>query len=243
LRINGPTLGSFSHQHWSGKTKGGHRDSREESFQKNASEILAILPCRGILLDVGCGSCEVTTYLAPEFEQVYAIDFSESMLATARERVRVSSVRNVKLLSGTAQTFPIAVARADVILTCAVIQYLSHEDFSRHLEECRRVLSRKGVICVALVPDAARKKTYYYGYFIPNRFRRFRLLRSWIDLTHRRIKAYLQNDLLWDGIGNWFYQSDIEKAASEAGFHVEFRNSVSSDYRFNALLRPKPVLD
>ena len=61
-----------------------------------------MLPCRGTLLDVGCGSCQVTTYLAPEFEQVYALDFSESMLAAARQRVESSGVTNIKLLPGTA---------------------------------------------------------------------------------------------------------------------------------------------
>jgi ubiquinone/menaquinone biosynthesis C-methylase UbiE len=243
MAISGSKLQSFSHKHWIGKTDGGHRHPTEEWFQKYAAELLAMFPSRGTLLDVGCGACQLTTYLAPEFEQVYAVDFSESMLEAARQRVEGCGVTNIKLLYGTAQTFPTAVTRADVILTCAVIQYFSHADFSRHLNECRRILNRDGMICVALVPDAARKKTYYYGYFTRGRFRRLRLLRSWIDLTCRRAKGYLQNDLLWDGIGNWFYQADIEKAAIRAGFHAEFRNSVNSEYRFHALLRPKPMLD
>jgi len=198
-----------------------------------------MFPCRGRLLDVGCGSCQVTTYLAPEFEQVYAVDFSESMLAAARQRVESSGVTNVKLLPGTAQNFPSTITRADVILTNAVIQYLSHADFSRHLQECRRILSREGVVCVALIPDMARKKIYYYGRFNPHNFRRLRMLRSWIYLTRRRTKGYLLNDLRWDGIGNWFYQADIEKAAIEAGFQADFRNSWFYEYRFHALLRPK----
>jgi ubiquinone/menaquinone biosynthesis C-methylase UbiE len=243
MSMSRPTLSSSMQKYWSTRIDGEHRYSGEEWFQKYASELLAMLPCRGTLLDVGCGSCQVTTYLAPEFEQVYALDFSESMLAAARQRVESSGVTNIKLLSGTAQKFPSALARADVILTNAVVQYLTHADFCRHLQECRRILSQNGVICVALVPDMARKKTYYYGYFSPHHFGRLRSFRSWIYLTRRRAKGYLLNDLRWDGIGNWFYQADIEKAATEAGFQVEFRNSWFSEYRFHALLRPKPLLN
>jgi ubiquinone/menaquinone biosynthesis C-methylase UbiE len=227
------------HKYWTGRTDGEHRYSNEEWFQKYASEFLAMFPCKGKLLDVGCGSCQITTYLAPEFEQVYGIDFSETMLAAARQRLDSLSMMNIKLLSGTAQHLPAAITSADVILTCAVIQYLSLADFSQHLQECRRILNRDGVICVGLVPDAARKKTYYYGYFTANRFRRLRVLRSWFDITRRRAKGYFLNDLRWDGIGNWFYQADIERAAIDAGFEVEFRNSWFSEYRFHALLRRK----
>jgi ubiquinone/menaquinone biosynthesis C-methylase UbiE len=238
MEITDSKIQSFSKQYWAGKTDGAHRHPTEESFQKYASELLEILPRRGTLLDAGCGSCQVTTYLAPAFDRVYAIDSSESMLAAAHERVQSFGLTNVTVLSGSAQRFPVELTDADVILTSAVIQYMTREDFRLHLKECRRILRREGVILAALIPDAGRKKTYYYGYFVGNRFRRLRLLRSWIHLTRQRANAYLRKDLLWDGVGNWFYQADIRRDAIQSGFQAEFRDARTSDYRFHALMRP-----
>jgi hypothetical protein len=63
----------------------------------------------------------------------------------------------------------------------------------------------------------------------------------WIELTRRRVVAYFHRDLLWDAIGNWFSQADIERVANDAGFDVEFRDSSFYGYRFHALLTPKPA--
>jgi ubiquinone/menaquinone biosynthesis C-methylase UbiE len=241
MEIGDSKIQSFSKQYWAGKTDGAHRHPTEESFQKYASELLEILPRRGILLDVGCGSCQVTTYLAPAFDRVYAVDSSESMLAAAHQRVQSLGLTNVTVLSGSAQRFPVELTEADVILTSAVIQYMTREEFRLHLKECRRILRQEGAILAALIPDAGRKKTYYYGYFVGNHFRRLRLLRSWIHLTRLRANAYLHKDLLWDGVGNWFYRADIRRDAIQSGFQAELQDARTSDYRFHALMRPSLI--
>lgn len=241
MGISGSKLQSFSHKYWSGKRDGGHRYSTEEWFQKYASELLAMLPSGGTLLDVGCGACQLTTYLAAEFEQVYAMDFSETMLATARQRIKSRGLTNMRLLSGTAQEFPKVIKNTNVILSFGLLQYLTLADIRQHLLECRRVLSKGGMVCAANIPNSALKHLYYYGRLIPNQFQTARGFRMWIELTRRRVVAYFHRDLLWDAIGNWFSQADIERVANDAGFDVEFRDSSFYGYRFHALLTPKPA--
>ena len=238
----GSTLPSFSQKYWSEKTDGMHRHSKEEWFQKYSSELLAMLPSGGTLLDVGCGSCQVTTYLAREYEQVFGVDYSETMLMAGRRRTESLGIRNIHLLPGTAQKLPQTVSSADVILSYGVVQYLTLPDFIQHLLECRRVLTPGGMVCAALIPNVALRGFYYKAKLVPSQGRVAGQLRSWIALTRRRLKGFLEKDLLWDGIGNWFHQEDIQKAANEAGFEVEFRSSWFYEYRFHALLRLKPVL-
>jgi ubiquinone/menaquinone biosynthesis C-methylase UbiE len=145
----------------------------------------------------------------------------------------------VSLLSGTAQKFPEAVHEADVILSCGVVQYLTLPDFREHLHECRRVLSKGGMVCVAMIPNLALKELYYSKILGHNEGDYVGRLRTWIELRRRHVLAYLRGDLLWDAIGNWFSQRDVAIAASDAGFDVEFRNSWFYEYRFHALLTPK----
>jgi ubiquinone/menaquinone biosynthesis C-methylase UbiE len=232
-------LQSFSYKYWTGKTDGGHRHPSEEWYKKYAAEILAMFSTRGTLLDVGCGACQLTSYLAPEFEQVYAVDFSETMLATARQRIESRGLTNVRLLSGTAQKIPEVITSANVILSYQVLQYLTLADFSHHLHECRRVLSKGGMVCAAMIPNSALKDLYYHGRLIPNQVQFAGRMRRRIQLTRRPLVAIFQRDLLWDGIGNWFSQADIEGVANESGFGVEFRNSWFYEYRFHALLTLK----
>jgi cyclopropane-fatty-acyl-phospholipid synthase len=234
------TLEPFSRVYWADRTDGEHRNFTEDWLQKYASEMLAMLPLGGTLLDVGCGACEVTTYLAPAFRQVYAVDFSESMLTAAQQRVDNQSMLNIQLLNGTAKAFPKEVINVDVVLSQGVAQYFSLEDLIHHLRECRRVLNVRGIVCVAEVPNRARQALYYRTRLAPKRSSgRASSLRREIDLIRKRAVARLKKDIFWDGIGNWFSLSDVEVAANDCGFDSEFLNSWYYDYRFHALLSRK----
>jgi cyclopropane fatty-acyl-phospholipid synthase-like methyltransferase len=229
-------LQSASRAFWADKQDGGHRIATEDAFEKSAEELLGMLPIGGALLDVGCGSCQVTTYLAPHFATVDGLDFSDSMLAAAQERIEERGVGNIRLASGRLKNFS-PLGPLDSILIYAVVQYLTLTEIEEHLTLCRRLLKPRGVVCLGLVPDAARRDAYYYGFFLPNRYRTLSRLRSWLDLSRLRAKAFIARDRLWDGVGSWFSRAQINAAASRAGFEAEFHDASYSDYRFHAVLR------
>src|SRR5438105_8525269 len=126
-------FGNSIRTYWATKMHGLHRIRSEESLKKYAEEMLAIIPRRGTLFDVGCGACEITSYLAPHFEKVYGIDFSDSMLRAARQRIDKLGIENIELLKGTVTNFPETGRKPDVILSYAVIQYLGAVEFIGHL--------------------------------------------------------------------------------------------------------------
>jgi ubiquinone/menaquinone biosynthesis C-methylase UbiE len=221
---------------YDGRTDAGHRYSSEAWFARYAEELLALIPHGGTLLDVGCGSCQITTYLAAAFDSVVGIDPSDSMLAAARERSRLQGADNISVLNGDAVCFPPEVERADVILTNGVIQYLDNASLRRHLSECARILNDGGTICWALVPDANLRRLWYVGAFENPRKLLRRIIRDFARTELRWWKARRRGDILWDGIGLWFTRDELRATAEEMGFVVEFRNSWFYEYRFTALL-------
>jgi cyclopropane-fatty-acyl-phospholipid synthase len=235
-----PTFISISQKYWNKQTDGGHRYSTEEWRNKYATELLGLFPHGGTMLDIGCGACELTTYIAPEFTKVYAVDYSPSMLDAARKRIESGGVRNIELFDGTAQAFPREVEKVDVILSSGLIQYFTLSDLDVHLRECQRVLDKKGVVCIADIPDVASKRVYYRTTLMPSRSQQLTAsLPRELHMMRLRVNAFVRKDPLWDGIGNWFSRSEIEAAAERSGFYCELRNSWFYDYRMHALLSRK----
>src|SRR4029077_19098632 len=69
------------------------------------------------VLEIGCGTGAVTLPLAQavgEHGRVVAVDISEPMLGSARQRVEESGLHNVTLLPGDAQVFGFEQAAFDV---------------------------------------------------------------------------------------------------------------------------------
>ncbi|GHD27709.1 class I SAM-dependent methyltransferase [Parahalioglobus pacificus] len=55
-----------------------------------AQALAALAPAKRIAVDIGCGSGQLTTLLAPHFERVIGVDPSESQLASAHQHAGVS---------------------------------------------------------------------------------------------------------------------------------------------------------
>lgn len=233
------TLAATARRYWSDKSDGMHRSADETSYAKYAAELRAMLPAGGTLLDVGCGACQVTSYLAPHFDRVVGFDRSESMLEAGRKRIAARGIGNVELRLGDAARFPPALPKAAVVLSYGVVQYLSDAELAAHLAECRRAVADEGIACSAIVPDAALRNAYYFGKLIPTEARLASRVKSYAELTKRKMKGRLARNPLWDGMGNWFTTPGFSAAAAAAGFDAEFRHCWFYEYRFHALLTPR----
>lgn len=230
-------LPARSRQLWSTKVDAAHRHRDEVSLARYAGELQALLPAGGVLFDVGCGSCQVTTYLAPVYDRVLAFDFSESMLAAGRARVAHLGLTNVDVTAGEATRFPPAADHADAILVYGVIQYLDETALEAHLSECLRVLAPGGTILWGLVPNAHLRWLWYTG-ALSNPRPAFgeRLRRHW-RAARRAATAWRHANPLGDEIGRWFTQAELRRLAEAHGLEIEFRYSWFYEYRYHALLR------
>lgn len=222
---------------WSTLTHAHHRHSSEEWFERYAGELLALLPTGGSLLDVGCGACEMTTYLAPHFSRVVAVDFSPSMLAASQERIESRGVRNITLSEADAVDLRACDGRFDVILAYSVLQYLDSDALARHLTECERLLAPGGVVCWGHIPNARLRWMCHLGLLTNRAPGLFELAkRAWHLWRRYRTGSQMQNPL-WDGIGRWYDPSEVHAAAESAGMIAEVRQHWYYEYRMLALLR------
>jgi len=231
------TTRDLCNQFFDGRVDAGHRHHSEDWFARYADELLAMMPQGGTLLDLGCGSCQITTHMARAFDRVIGVDLSDSMLKAGRERIEMFGLDNASALYGDAANFPAEVEEANVILAYGVIQYLDPPVLRAHLAECARVLAPGGLLCWGLVPNANLRHLWYMGALSNPRPLPRRMVRSYVKTALRWWKGKREGNILWDEMGIWFTQEELRQAAEEAGFEIEFRYSWYYEYRFHALLR------
>ncbi len=102
-------------------------------------EALANLHFKSIL-EIGCGTGKNTAFLSQIGVKVQALDFSEGMIAKARDKVRA---RNVKFSTADiTKKWPCQDKTCDLIVCDLVLEHI--EDLSFIFAEAFRVLQRKG---------------------------------------------------------------------------------------------------
>lgn len=129
------------------------RYGREEKLQPPEVSILNLIRTHltgARMLDVGVGGGRTTIHFAPLVESYVGIDYSESMIATCRERFteipnrltfQVADVRS--LSSFPDQSFDF------VLFSYNGLDYIPHESRSNALLEIRRVLKRGGYFALS----------------------------------------------------------------------------------------------
>ncbi|XP_040297089.1 putative methyltransferase DDB_G0268948 [Bufo bufo] len=96
----------------------------------------------GMLVDVGCGTGRYILPLAPHFEKVLGIDFSESQINLAKQS---TSANNVSYLVASAENLPVKNDSVDLVHAGLAAHWFTIDTF---LSEAFRVLKTNG--CLAL---------------------------------------------------------------------------------------------
>jgi ubiquinone/menaquinone biosynthesis C-methylase UbiE len=107
------------------------------------AEVLRRAPLRIVgrdVLELGCGTGKNTVWLADEARQVCALDFSEGMLAAARQRVHAAHVRFVQ--HDVREPWPLEPTSVDVVVGNLVLEHV--HDLTPVYAEAARVLRPGG---------------------------------------------------------------------------------------------------
>jgi ubiquinone/menaquinone biosynthesis C-methylase UbiE len=131
---------------------GASADFFEFAGEKDAAIVRRYLHGGETVLNIGCGVGRVERYLAPDVQELWAVDVSGEMVRRARERlaglanVHLREVGNREFLAGFEDD------RFDLVFSFLVLQHLEKEDAFLYLRDAFRVL-RPGGILVTQFPN------------------------------------------------------------------------------------------
>lgn len=142
----------------------------DESWRrKTALEVLKNKPAR--VLDLCCGTADLTVHiakLADKSTEIYGLDFSNTMLERARQKVAYFGEGRVKLIQGDAGNMPFESNYFDAIGISFGFRNLTFEnpDAQLHMKEILRVLKPGGrfVIVETSQPSTAFIRFFYHIY-------------------------------------------------------------------------------
>jgi ArsR family transcriptional regulator len=84
--------------------------------------LAGLLDPQEVIGDLGCGTGQVSQWLAPFSERIIAVDSSKEMLRTAKDRL--TGHRHVELRQGSLEKLPIDAGELDVALLLLVLHHV-----------------------------------------------------------------------------------------------------------------------
>ena len=119
------------------------------SAQVYADFLLPHLATETHLVDLGCGSGELSLDLAGEVGHLTGIDGDPAEIGLARSSAEASSTMNAAFAVGDVYALPLAEGGADAVFAHSVLEALDRPDEA--LAEMSRVLKKNGVVAAACV--------------------------------------------------------------------------------------------
>jgi len=170
--------------------------SSEARPRQAGLELLKALPGEHVL-DIGPGtghSLKALSRLVGQTGRVQALDLSPGMLAVSRLRLeKAGDCVNVSLACGDAVYLPYLAGAFDAVFSSFNLELFDTPEIPKVLEECRRVLSLGGRICVVALSKAGKRQAMIKLY----------------EWSHERFPAFIDCRPI-------YLQSTLE----QAGFHT-----------------------
>ena len=219
-----------------------HAHTSDEWFDRYAKEILFFLNGAKSIADAGCGSGEILIRVAPHFQKVFALDFSESMLNQAKEKVAGRGLSHVELSCDNILNIHRHCPQpVDAVYSNGVVQYLQHEELEDFISHCKEILNADGKIILLNIPNVNSRILFLLGFFRHEEaVSFFRIVRGLAKLSLLMLQAKWRNPRkkFDDGIGNWFSIAEIKRMGMTHGFSVDIYGTsvVNYYYRFHAIL-------
>lgn len=121
----------------------GDPEAFERAGQADAQRLAELFGPDDVVLDLGCGIGRVARYVAPRCRELWAVDASATMLASARSRLEDRS--NVRFARSEGTAMPaVSSESVDIAYSLLTLQHLEREDAFALLRDLRRVLRPGG---------------------------------------------------------------------------------------------------
>jgi ubiquinone/menaquinone biosynthesis C-methylase UbiE/DNA-binding transcriptional ArsR family regulator len=151
---------------------------REDLFgaTSHLRALAGLLDPEDVVGDLGCGTGQVSQWLAPFSNHIIAVDSSREMLRAAKDRL--SGNRHVELRQGSLEKLPIDAAELDVALLLLVLHHVPEPQ--RALTEAARALKPGGrLLILDMLPHEREDYRQTMGHV-------------WLGISEKQMKHWLR---------------------------------------------------